>query len=189
MGYKFVRHSPPWPVTCTILLCHSTPCQFHACGSRAGRAPPPLLRSPADAPHNCAIRRIRKDSCTPSVVGVAVFSQPNGRFGDSEALDAPNHNIVCGLGSHGCGRGTFPRHRGRIFSLAGFVFVRKEGPHWIAIVTPEAELPTAIHYTGCSGLPNRYCIYTGSSPYAYGQKSFDFTSPRRFLSRAAQPTE
>ena len=108
------------------------------------------------------------------MVAVAVFSQPNG---------APNHSIiVCGLGSHGCGRGTFPRHRGRMFSLAGFVFVRKEGPHWIAIVTPEAELPTAVlRGISYSGLPNRYCIYTGSSPYAYGQKSFDFTSPCRFL--------
>ena len=95
-----IRYEPSgctWPVTCTILLCRSTPCQFYACGSR--------------------------------------------------------------LGSHGCGRGTFPRHRGRIFSLAGFVFVRKEGLHWIAIVTPEAELPTVVlRGISYSGLPNRYCI-------------------------------
>ena len=49
-------------------------------------------------------------------------------------------------------------------------------------MTPEAELPTAVRRgISYSGLPNRYCIYTGSSPYAYGQKSFDFTSPCRFL--------
>ena len=45
------------------------------------------------------------------------------------------------------------------------VFVRKDCPHWIVIVTPEAELPTAVlRGISYSGLPYRYCIYTGSSP-------------------------